>query len=107
MVDGNDLLGQYTIEQIQPQPDGTPSKIKVKVRLNRNGIFDVTQASLIETIEEPSVPAGANIVEIKKRKFHFFVAEESMETGAPAAKVTENGGDQNTATTAEPMDEVS
>ena len=47
-------IGQYTIEQIQPQADGTPSKIKVKVRLNRNGIFDVTQASLIETIEEPA-----------------------------------------------------
>ena len=51
-------LGQYTIEQIQSQADGTPSKIKVKVRLNRNGIFDVTQASLIETIEEPNAPAG-------------------------------------------------
>lgn len=51
--------GQYTIEQIQPQPDGTPSKIKVKVRLNRNGIFDVTQASLIETIEEANAPVGS------------------------------------------------
>jgi len=47
-------IGQYCIEQIQPQPDGTPSKIKVKVRLNRNGIFDITQASLIESVEEDS-----------------------------------------------------
>ena len=69
-------IGQYTIEQIQPQPDGTPSKIKVKVRLNRNGIFDVTQASLIETIEEPNAPA-----------------EESMETATP--QPTENNGEQS------------
>lgn len=55
------LSGQYTIEKIQAQPDGTPSKIKVKVRLNRNGIFDVTQASLIETIEEPNTPGQAGI----------------------------------------------
>lgn len=64
-------IGQYTIEKIQPQPDGTPSKIKVKVRLNRNGIFDVTQAALIETIEE--------------------AVEEPMEATAQTA---ENGGEQ-------------
>jgi len=73
-------IGQYTIEQIQPQPDGTPSKIKVKVRLNRNGIFDVTQASLIETIEEPNAPTGP---------------EEPMETAPIVQEGTENGGDQS------------
>jgi heat shock protein 4 len=83
-------IGQYTIEQIQPQPDGTPSKIKVKVRLNRNGIFDVTQASLIETIEEPNLPTAP---------------EEAMETAAPAPQGTENGGDQSTPRTTEPMEE--
>lgn len=103
----NDCLGQYTIEQIQPQPDGTPSKIKVKVRLNRNGIFDVTQASLIETIEEPNTPAGPNIDKYRKRKYHSFVAEEPMETANAAAKGTENNGDQPTPTVTEPMDEVS
>ncbi|CAF3297268.1 unnamed protein product [Rotaria sp. Silwood2] len=82
-------IGQYTIEQIQPQPDGTPSKIKVKVRLNRNGIFDVTQASLIETIEEPNAPTGP---------------EEAMEA-TPAPEGAQNGLDQNPPTTQEPMDE--
>ncbi|CAF3639272.1 unnamed protein product [Rotaria sp. Silwood1] len=83
-------IGQYTIEQIQPQPDGTPSKIKVKVRLNRNGIFDVTQASLIETIEEPNVPT------------------EAMETTTPtpASDGTQNSLDQNPSSTHEPMDET-
>jgi molecular chaperone DnaK (HSP70) len=46
------FLGQYTIEQIQAQPDGKPSKIKVKVRLNRNGIFDVTEASIVDQTDE-------------------------------------------------------
>ena len=45
-------LGQYTIGRIQPQPDGSPSKIKFKVGLNRNGIFDVTHATLIEPLYE-------------------------------------------------------
>ncbi|CAF1663621.1 unnamed protein product [Adineta ricciae] len=82
-------IGQYTIEQIQPQPDGTPSKIKVKVRLNRNGIFDVTQASLIETIEEPNAPA-----------------DEAMETAAASsAQTVENGEAPSATTTTEPMEE--
>jgi len=68
------ILGQYTIEKIQPQVDGTPSKIKVKVRLNRNGIFDVTQASLIETIEEPNAQAGPGKIHFfKKDRFTFIL----------------------------------
>ncbi|CAF4171394.1 unnamed protein product, partial [Rotaria magnacalcarata] len=58
------------------------------VRLNRNGIFDVTQASLIETIEEPNPPA------------------ESMES-TPATEPAQNGIDQNPPTTEEKMEEVS
>ncbi|CAF0905146.1 unnamed protein product [Rotaria sp. Silwood1] len=45
-------IGQYTIDQIRAQPDGTPSKIKVKVRLNRHGIFEITQASIVDKNED-------------------------------------------------------
>ncbi|CAF1152130.1 unnamed protein product [Adineta steineri] len=83
-------IGQYTIENIQPQPDGTPSKIKVKVRLNRNGIFDVTQASLIETIEEPNAPDAP---------------AETMETVTSGAQTVDNGEDQSAPTVTEPMEE--
>jgi len=104
------FLGQYTIEQIQPQADGTPSKIKVKVRLNRNGIFDVTQASLIETIEEPNAPTGPGKIQFLKYNKHihidFFIAEENMETATPTPQGTQNGGDPTTPTTTEPMEEV-
>ncbi|CAF1157175.1 unnamed protein product [Rotaria sordida] len=55
-------IGQYKIDQIRSQPDGTPSKLKVKVRLNRHGIFDITQASIVdkneELIEEPMDTKG-------------------------------------------------
>ena len=46
------MLGLYTIEQIRAQPDGTPSKIRVKIRLNRHGIFDIIQASITGTTDE-------------------------------------------------------
>jgi molecular chaperone DnaK (HSP70) len=103
----NHILGQYTIEQIQPQPDGTPSKIKVKVRLNRNGIFDVTQASIIETIEETNTPTGPGKTAFSRKRKHCFFVEEAMETTTPVAPGTENGGDQNGPTTTESMEEVS
>ncbi len=103
----NQISGQYTIEQIQPQPDGTPSKIKVKVRLNRNGIFDVTQASLIETIEEPNAPAGPGKSPPSRKRKQSFYIEEAMETTTPVPQVTENGGDQNPPTATESMEEVS
>lgn len=47
-------IGQYTIEKIQAQPDGTPSNINVKVRLHRDGTFDITHASIVESKEEQS-----------------------------------------------------
>ena len=49
-------LGQYTIEQVQPQPTGAPSKIKVKVRLSRNGIVDFTHAAIVDTTNEQEEP---------------------------------------------------
>jgi hypothetical protein len=56
-------LGQYTIEQIQPQHDGSPSNIKVKVRLNRHGIFDMTHAALVESIDESTGNNGCFTLE--------------------------------------------
>ncbi|CAF1388679.1 unnamed protein product [Adineta ricciae] len=77
-------IGQYTIEQIQAQPNGTPSKIKVKVRLNRNGIFDISQAAIIDTTT--------------------ITTEEPVEDTKAG---TENNPDLNTSTNSEPMDDNS
>ncbi|UJR26923.1 hypothetical protein I4U23_008232 [Adineta vaga] len=74
-------IGQFTIEQIQAQQNGGPSKIKVKVRLNRNGIFDISQAAVIDMNEE--------------------LTEEPLDTKGG----TENTAEQNTSTASEPMDD--
>ncbi|XP_041048134.1 heat shock 70 kDa protein 4L [Carcharodon carcharias] len=41
-------IGRFTIQNVVPQNDGESSKIKVKVRVNIHGIFNVSSASLIE-----------------------------------------------------------
>ncbi|CAK9803699.1 97 kDa heat shock protein [Anthophora quadrimaculata] len=44
-------IGTFTIKNIKPTQEGETSKIKVKVRVNLNGIFTVASASLIEKRE--------------------------------------------------------
>lgn len=41
-------IGRFTVQNVTPQNDGECSKVKVKVRVNIHGIFNVSSASLIE-----------------------------------------------------------
>ncbi|XP_073402350.1 heat shock 70 kDa protein 4 isoform X1 [Dendrobates tinctorius] len=41
-------LGQFHVQKVVPQVDGSSSKVKVKVRVNVHGIFSVSSASLVE-----------------------------------------------------------
>ncbi|KAM4748038.1 heat shock 70 kDa protein 4 [Rhinophrynus dorsalis] len=41
-------LGQFHIQKVVPQADGSSSKVKVKVRVNVHGIFSVSSAALVE-----------------------------------------------------------
>ncbi|XP_053319301.1 heat shock 70 kDa protein 4 [Spea bombifrons] len=51
-------LGQFHVQKVIPQADGSSSKVKVKVRVNVHGIFSVSSASLVEVhkIEEGEEP---------------------------------------------------
>ncbi|XP_017796871.1 PREDICTED: 97 kDa heat shock protein isoform X2 [Habropoda laboriosa] len=44
-------IGVFTIKNVKPTQEGETSKIKVKVRVNLNGIFTVASASLVEKRE--------------------------------------------------------
>ncbi|KAL8211934.1 UNVERIFIED_CONTAM: Heat shock 70 kDa protein 4 [Gekko kuhli] len=41
-------IGQFLVQKVTPQADGSSSKVKVKVRVNIHGIFSVSSASLVE-----------------------------------------------------------
>ncbi|XP_065190061.1 heat shock 70 kDa protein 4-like [Sycon ciliatum] len=43
-------IGRYTIAKVVPTSEGEASKVKVKVRVNIHGIFNVTSAVLVEKI---------------------------------------------------------
>ncbi|CAD1476099.1 unnamed protein product [Heterotrigona itama] len=44
-------IGTYAIKNVKPTPEGEFSKVKVKVRINLNGILTIVSASLIEKRE--------------------------------------------------------
>lgn len=44
-------IGTWHIKNIKPTPENEPSKVKIKVRLNLNGIFTVTSAVVVEKRE--------------------------------------------------------
>ncbi len=65
-------IGTYTISNISKPTSSEPSNIKVKVKLDLNGIFSIESAQLIEVLPEqdgtgspaPSSPAPAAPMEV-------------------------------------------
>merc|ERR1712062_526715 len=50
-------IGNFEIGEVYPMPDGSNQKVKVKVRINLNGIFGVNAANFVEKQEiEEEVP---------------------------------------------------
>merc|ERR1711997_737435 len=53
----NPYIGNFEIGEVYPMPDGSTQKVKVKVRINLNGIFGVNSANFVEKQEiEEEVP---------------------------------------------------
>jgi molecular chaperone DnaK (HSP70) len=50
-------IGNFEIGEVYPMPDGANQKVKVKVRINLNGVFGVNSANFVEKQEiEEEVP---------------------------------------------------
>ena len=45
------IAGVFQINNVKPTPEGEPSKVRVKVRLNLNGILTIASAALVEKRE--------------------------------------------------------
>ena len=43
-------LGVFRVDNVKPNPSGESSKIKIKLRINGNGLFSVSSASLVEKV---------------------------------------------------------
>ena len=90
-------IGSWTIKDVKPAPTGEGQEIKIKVRINQNGIVLISSAAMIERKEvadaEPSSPTTNG--------------EQPVVTGEQPkpeqAEDQQQNGDQNNQK-AEPMD---
>ncbi|XP_011304595.1 97 kDa heat shock protein isoform X2 [Fopius arisanus] len=75
-------IGIWQVKNIKPTPEGEPSKVKIKVRLNLNGIFTVTSAVLVEKRELTE----QEIEEEEKQQANNMEAEQDKSDQAAQAK---------------------
>lgn len=64
----NPTLARITVKGVQPQPNGQPTTVKVRARLNINGIFTFEGATAFEETGEEEAEAPAEGAEPKEKK---------------------------------------
>lgn len=75
-------IGNFEVGEVKPLEDGGNQKVKVKVRVNLNGIFTIASASLVEKYEvEEEVPMEVDSKEGEGKKEADEKKEEPMEEG--------------------------
>lgn len=80
-------IGVFEIGEVKPTSDGGNQKVKVKVRINPNGIFGVSSANLVEkheVEEEVPVPVEMEVDEKKDDKKDGEVKEGEKPADKPA-----------------------
>ncbi|KAM8973795.1 heat shock 70 kDa protein 4 [Pelodytes ibericus] len=89
-------LGQFNIQKVIPQTDGSSSKVKVKVRVNVHGIFSVSSASLVEIhkIEEGEEPMETDQTGKDEEKMQVDQEETKSEENQQAQAETKSNPDE-------------
>jgi heat shock protein 4 len=98
-VERNDWIGTYQVKNVVPSPTGDASTIKLKVRLNPSGIFDIIGAqSVLETEEIEMVP-----VKEEKPKDDQTPNKENQSEGTSPKDANEGSNEEDKPA---PMEEV-
>merc|ERR1719414_2851630 len=89
-------IGNFEVGEVRPTAEGGNQKVKVKVRINPNGIFGVASASLVEKHEvEEEVPVEMEIDGDKKEDAGEKKegGEEEMEGDEKKEETAKEGGE--------------
>ncbi|XP_062711842.1 heat shock 70 kDa protein 4 isoform X2 [Aedes albopictus] len=78
------FIGSFHIKDIKPNANGDPQEVKIKVRINQNGIVLVSSATMVEKreSEEPVTPPATANGE-QPAQTNSPQGEESPKTGEP------------------------
>jgi len=87
-------IGNFEVGEVRPTAEGGNQKVKVKVRINPNGIFGVASASLVEKHEvEEEVPVEMEVDDKKEDGEKKEGGEEKMEGEEKKDEPAKEGGE--------------
>merc|ERR1711934_1233537 len=87
-------IGNFEVGEVRPTAEGGNQKVKVKVRINPNGIFGVASASLVEKHEvEEEVPVEMEVDDKKEDGEKKEGGEEKMEGEEKKDEAPKEGGE--------------
>jgi len=87
-------IGNFEVGEVRPTAEGANQKVKVKVRINPNGIFGVASASLVEKHEvEEEVPVEMEVDDKKEDGEKKEGGEEKMEGEEKKEEAAKEGGE--------------
>ena len=93
-------VGVFEIGDVRPTEDGGSQKVKVKVRINPNGIFAVSSANLVEKHEiEEEVPEE---METDEKKEEGEKKEEENKEAKPEGEGEKPAGEKMDTSEAKP-----
>jgi heat shock protein 4 len=91
LPEGTDpLIGTFRITGVRPTEAGEPANVRVKVRFDVNGVFDVISANIVETY------TVTEEVEVKSEKSDKKDKKSEDAEGKEGGKTEEGGGDAAT-----------
>lgn len=85
-----DILGRFKINGVKPTPEDESSKVKVKVRINPNGIFTISSASMYEKSTGPTISEVDDPMETEQQSGEPAESAQTQPNGsAPSAEQME------------------
>lgn len=66
------------MKNIKPTPTGEPQEVKIKVRINANGVIQLTSANLVEKKPKEDVPVDNGNVETNNMDVTQEVTEQPL-----------------------------
>ncbi|XP_073476755.1 heat shock 70 kDa protein 4 [Aquarana catesbeiana] len=99
-------LGQFHVQKVIPQADGSSSKVKVKVRVNVHGIFSVSSASLVEVhkTDDSEEPMETDQTAKEEEKMQVDLEEPKQEEAQPTQAETKSNPEEMETAQATPKD---
>ena len=105
------ISGTFFVKNVVPQANGESSKVKIKIRINSHGIFEVKSASLVEKLdneeekqtemETMDVDEGKNNGEVNDEESKPAAGEKNEEMQTDQQSPTESSSETNDVTTPE------